>query len=274
MPACTVEPLSGEGEVLSTENEQSSGARRILASGTTARKWLFGIMLAGVAAAITSYVTGGVTSSVDRARGLVQEEPAPVAVTVSHAAKRGSGHWFFAGSLASIKALPLPTTELGSLETWNAWAQEHGGVDADMTAVDVIVEGDTPYPVVLTGLTVDVVERSVPAQGVHVVPFGGGPVSVRFFEVVLDKNPPAVTSVPPEFDPGPAVDFPYRVSQAEPEVFYINAYALRCDCSWRATLDWVYQGKRGTTVIDDDGKPFRTVAGVKSAQYYPKFDRG
>jgi hypothetical protein len=259
---------------LSEETKPSSGVRRMFDSGTRARRWLFGLVIAGVAAALTSYVTGGVTAGVDRARALVEEESAPVGVTVTSSGARGSGHWVFTDSIGSVKSLPLPTGDLGDLEVWDAWAGQHGGMDGDMTAVEVVVEGTTPYPVVLRELTVDVVERRPAPRGVHVMPFGGGPVGVRHFQVDLDKSPPNVASLPAEFDDTPAIDFPYRVSQTEPEVLSIRAYTLGCDCSWRANLEWVYQGKTGTTVIDDRGKPFRTVAGARSVQYIPEFDRG
>lgn len=250
--------------------------RGLFESGKRARKWLIGLLLAGVAAAVTSYVATGIRSGVDHAHGLVSDHPAPVLATVTHSASRGSGHWFFAGRASSVKAIPLPAGDLGSLETWDAWARRHGGVDADMTAVQVVLEGATQYPVVLTGLTVEVVHRAAsPREGVHYMVTGGGPVGVRFFDVMLDKSPPSVRSIPAEFEPlKPAIDFPYKVSQTDPEVLDIRAYASKCDCTWRANLQWVYHGKHGSTVIDEDGKPFRTVAGLRAVQYFPKYDAG
>ena len=273
---CTVGALSEREEALSEENKQSSGVRGVFESGTRARKWLLGLVIAGVAAALTSYVTGGVTSGVDRVRGLVEDEPAPVGVTVTDSGAHGSGHWVFTDSISSVKSLPLPTGDLGHLEVWDAWARQHGGMDGDMTAIEVVVEGTTPYPVVLRGLTVDVVDRAPPPRGVHVVPFGGGALEGRHLQVDLDQSPPNVAAVPapPEIGDRPAITFPYRVSQTDPEVLLIMATTSECDCSWRGTLEWTYHGKNGTTVIDDDGKPFRTVAGSKSVQYYPEFDRG
>ena len=257
------------------DDKPSEGVGRVLDSGTRARKWLIGIVVAAVAAVITSYVTGGITAGVDRVRGSFEEEPAPLGVTVTHSAKRGSGHWIVPGTLASVKALPRPQGDLGDLAVWDAWAREHGGLDAFSTTAEVVVEGATSSPVVLTGLTVDVVERAPPPRAVHVAPSGGGPVAVRHFQVDLDKSPPKVSSLPAEFDPSPAIDFPYTVSQSDPEVMYIVAYArAKCDCTWRANLEWVYQGKKGTTVIDDAGQPFHTVSPSRSVIYYPKVDQG
>jgi hypothetical protein len=259
------------------DDKPSEGLRKIFDSGTRARKWLLGLVLAAVAAVITSYVTGGITSGVDRLRGSFEEDPAPLGVTVTRSAEQGSGHWVFDQPLKAVKAIPLPTGDLGALETWDAWAHSNGGMDGSVAGVEVVVEGTTPYPVVLTGLTAEVVERAPPPRGVHVVPFGGGGLPTRRFEVNLDKSPPTVTSAAAASElesAPPPIDFPYRVSATDPEVLLVMASTERCDCSWRASLEWVYQGKKGTTVIDDAGQPFRTVSPSRSVIYYPNFDRG
>jgi hypothetical protein len=259
------------------DDKPSEGLRRVFDSGTKARKWLIGIVVAAVAAVLTSYVTGGITAGVDRVRGSFDEEPAPLGVTVTRSPKYGSGHWVFAQPIKAVKAIPLPTGDLGALDTWDAWAHGHGGMDSSTTGVEVVVEGATQFPVVLTGLTAEVVERAPPPRGVHVVPFGGGALHPRHFSVDLDASPPLVESVaaPPELENAPPpVDFPYRVSGTDPEVFLIFARASKCDCTWRANLEWVYQGKKGATVIDDAGQPFRTVSPSRSVIYYPKFETG
>jgi hypothetical protein len=74
--------------------------------------------------------------------------------------------------------------------------------------------------------------------------------------------------VPAEFTKEPAIDFPYTLSQTDPEVLNIAASTVNCDCSWRARLHWIYQGKPGVTVIDAHGLPFRTVSGSRSTTYY------
>jgi hypothetical protein len=259
------------------DDKPSEGLRRVFDSGTRARKWLIGIVVAAVAAVLTSYVTGGITAGVDRVRGSFEEEPAPLGVTVTHSAKWGSGHWVFAEPIKAVKSLPLPDGDRGDLEVWDAWARANGGMDSSSTAVEVVVEGATQFPVVLTRLTAEVIERAPPPKGVHVIPFGGGGLNPRFFSVNLDKSPPTVESVAAaeELESAPpAVDFPYRVSATDPEVFLIFAGTRTCDCTWRASLEWVYQGKKGTTVIDDAGQPFRTVSPSGSVDYMPKFEVG
>ncbi len=260
---------------------KSRGMRRILESGTRAQRWLVGLVLAGVAAAVTGYVTSAITSGVDRVQGSLKKARSPIALTVDRSiqvrrsSKLGFAHYVFTRPIASI---PYPTSgDLRYIPAWDAWARRQGGLDADSTGIQVVIEGTTQFPVVLTGLTVDITRRALPPKGAFVVPFGGGPLGVRYFAVNLDANPPAVTSVPAEFSNDPAIDFPYRVSQAEPEVLNIVAHTQKCDCEWRALLHWVYHGKSDVTMIDNGGRPFRTVSSSRSALYYAnhgRFTRG
>jgi len=257
---------------MSERKAQVAGVRRLWTARTRATKWVLGLLLAGLAAAVTSYATGAIRSGVDAARDLFEEEAPPVGITLSQGiqagreAKLGSAHWLFT---RPINALPYPNSgDLTQIPAWDAWARQHGGIEADKTGVEVVIEGKTQYPVVLTALTVEVVRRDPPPKAILVAPFGGGPVGDRHFQVNLDASPPTVEALPDEFNPVPAVDFPYQVSQTDPEVFLIVAHALKCDCSWRARLHWVYHGQTGSTVIDQDGQPFRTASAAgKTATY-------
>jgi hypothetical protein len=254
---------------MSEPEQRSRGGR--LGAAVRARKWLVGLVLAAIAAAVTGLITNGINSGVHHVRGTFEKTAAPVGVTldqmidIRRPSNFGSAHYVFT---RPIKAIPFPTRgDLRYIAAWDAWARQYGGLDADRTFVRIIVEGNSELPVVLTGLTVDVTRRARPPKGVHVVPFGGGPLGVRYFDVDLDARPAKVTSVPAEFTNQAAIDFPYRVSQTEPEVLNIAAYTTDCDCSWRAVLHWIYQHKSGVTVIDDHGRPFRTVSGSRSTQY-------
>ena len=62
-------------------------------------------------------------------------------------------------------------------------------------------------------------------------------------------------------------EFPYQVSATEPEVFLIIGEVTRSDVTWVAELSWVSGGRRGVTVIDDDGTPFRTAARSNATPY-------
>jgi hypothetical protein len=249
----------------------SGSLRKLVEARSRTQKWLLGILVAGVAAALTGIVANAVTSGADRARGAFEESKPPVGLTVGKAiqadrrANLSSTHWIFTKPLSEIK---YPNSgNLGDAKVWEAWARKNGGIESSTTGIEVVIEGTTPYPVILTGLTVDVVRRAPPPRGIRIVPFGGGPVGKRLFNVDLDDNPPTITALPDEFSDAGAIDFPYQVSQTDPEVFRILASTNKCDCSWRAKLHWVYHGQQGVTVIDDNGQPFRTASPSNTTSY-------
>jgi hypothetical protein len=61
-------------------------------------------------------------------------------------------------------------------------------------------------------------------------------------------------------------DFPYKVSESDPEVFFVTAHTSGHDVRWYLELDWSSGSRSGTVRIDDHGKPFRTSAAGKD--YY------
>jgi hypothetical protein len=76
---------------------------------------------------------------------------------------------------------------------------------------------------------------------------------VRQFNVNF-SDPVKFTPVPGQ-DPGtgedvPAVDFPFKVSNNDPEVFLIEPIGPTCFCEWRLAIDWTNGGRSGTTVVD------------------------
>lgn len=236
-----------------------------------AKKWVLGIVLAGVAAALTGYVSGLVNTGVDHARDVVEADKPPLGLTVGREIRAhrrpnyGSIHYVFT---RPINSLAYPSSgDLTQAEAWDTWAHHNGGIEADLTGVQIVIEGRTADPVVITDLTVETVRRGAPPTGVMVAPFGGGAFGHRYFAVNLDKKPPTVTPVSGEFDNTKAVDFPYRVSTTDPEVFTILASTRTCDCSWRAQIHWVYHGENGTTLIDEAGRPFRTASSARSRAY-------
>ena len=57
------------------------------------------------------------------------------------------------------------------------------------------------------------------------------------------------------------INFPYKVSLTDPEVFMIFGNTSRCDCRWTAKLRWQSGDEDGTTTIRDGDDPFRTASG-------------
>lgn len=136
-------------------------------------------------------------------------------------------------------------------------------------SVQVLVEATGARAVVLTRLRPVVLARRVP-QPTRSVGFHLGGLGSYAFEALLDEEPPRLQPVPilKPSDP-PMVrllgamfrskritDFPFTVAPLDPGLFLINPCTDRHDIEWQLELDWIYQGRRGTTLIDDNGHPF------------------
>lgn len=123
--------------------------------------------------------------------------------------------------------------------------------------VTLTLQGAGKETVVLDSLTVRMAGKRAPlawndyAMGYPGVGCGAG-VPTRSFTVALDAVRPAV--VPEAGQP----NFPFKVSESEPEVFYVKAGASAYDVSWYLELAWSSGSRHGTVTIDNNGKPFRT----------------
>jgi plasmid maintenance system antidote protein VapI len=149
------------------------------------------------------------------------------------------------------------------------WATALGGVAAGQQLLALTVQGTGKATVVLDKLHVRVVEKSAPldwndfAMGVGC----GGGVETAAFGVDLDAGRPATSPKAGQRD------FPYKVSESDPEVFYIFANTRAHNVSWYLELDWSSGGKQGTVRVDDRGKPFRTSGNAGRPAYnYPLGD--
>ncbi|MFD3525176.1 helix-turn-helix domain-containing protein [Streptomyces sp. NPDC058653] len=144
------------------------------------------------------------------------------------------------------------------------WVGALGGVASGSQFIELAVQGTGSETVVLKSLDVRVVETGEPlAWNDYGMGVGcGGGVSTKTFSVDLDEGRPA--SVPKAGQR----DFPYKVSESDPEVFYITANARDHDVSWYLELVWSSGARQGTLRVDDAGKPFRT----SGAEGRPSYD--
>ncbi|MFC8873031.1 helix-turn-helix domain-containing protein [Streptomyces sp. NPDC057148] len=143
------------------------------------------------------------------------------------------------------------------------WATAHGAVSANRQTAVLTVQGTGPETVVLEALHVRVVSSGAPLDwNQYVMGNGcGGEVSVKAFDVALDMGNPLAMPI------GGQRDFPYSVSESDPEVFHVNAHTSGHDVSWYLELEWSSGGREGILRVDDHGKPFRTSAS-KDGSYY------
>jgi TIR domain len=197
---------------------------------------------------------------------------APLAVALSYDKRHVDNgpiecmNWLFRKPLSAISAPP----SISNID--ETWAHQNGGIDQGTTYFKITVQGLTSSAVQLIDFRVVDLKRSPAFDGTDIVASCGGPSSEAGFAVFLGRNPPAVTQLPGlDGRSAKAIPFPFRVSSEDIQQFQIGAFDLVknyrkpgqgvCDClmSWRLALDWTYKGKTGTTVIDDDGRPFQTL---------------
>ncbi|MGV9288590.1 hypothetical protein [Streptomyces sp. NPDC003719] len=143
------------------------------------------------------------------------------------------------------------------------WATAYGAVSANRQTVVLTVQGTGEETVVLKDLHVRVVD-SGPALDWNQYVMGngcGGGVDTASFDVSLDLGTPLAMPVAGQRD------FPYSVTESDPEVFHVKAHTSGHDVSWYLELEWSSGDREGTLRVDDHGRPFRTSAS-KDASYY------
>ncbi|MGW6293145.1 helix-turn-helix domain-containing protein [Streptomyces sp. NPDC055058] len=138
-----------------------------------------------------------------------------------------------------------------------AWVAAERAVSSGEQLVRLSVQGTGPETVVVEGIAVRVAGKRAPlawndyAMGYPGVGCGGN-VPARSFSVALDAARPSLT---PESGHR---DFPFKVSESDPEVYYITADASAYDVRWYLELKWSSGSRSGTLVVNDKGRPFRT----------------
>lgn len=191
----------------------------------------------------------------------------PVTVTLAydqHHVANGQGscmNWIFSRPLSAISP---PSDEVLD----ETWAHRFGGVDMGVTNFKLAVQGVTKTAVQLIDFRVVDLKRGPAIHGTDIISSDGcGPSPEAGFQIALGKNPPVIAPVA-GLDNGAAkkIPFPFVVSSTDIQQFQVAAIdtllpgARPCGCNvtWRLALDWSYEGKTGTTVIDDNGRPFQT----------------
>ncbi|MET9776765.1 helix-turn-helix domain-containing protein [Streptomyces sp. NPDC006367] len=146
------------------------------------------------------------------------------------------------------------------------WATAYGAVSANRQTVVLTVQGTGEETVVLNDLHVRVVNSGPPLDWKQYVMGNGcgGGVDTKAFDVALDMGTPMALPV------GGQRDFPYKVTESDPEVFHVRAHTSGHDVSWYLELEWSSGDRHGILRIDDHGKPFRTSASKDDSYYaYP-----
>ena len=118
-------------------------------------------------------------------------------------------------------------------------------------SIRIVIEATTSQSVVLLALRPVVLSAGAPSG--NLLP-SAGVVPVRPFTLQLDAPRPRLTSNQP------GMDFPFRITQGDPEVIDVQVLTDTGYFLFVLELDWVCAGRQGTTRIDFAGVPFRCMA--------------
>jgi hypothetical protein len=135
------------------------------------------------------------------------------------------------------------------------WAYKNGGATANPIG-QLTIQGKSDDVVVIRAMSiVDVEIRPLPSDVSKVDPCtpGSGFIEERFFEVTLGEHPRLVQRPGLNIDGEttlPVRPFPYKVSNAEVEVFALQLVGRPCLCSWKLAIDWTTGGRSARTVVD------------------------
>ncbi|MFI5740045.1 helix-turn-helix domain-containing protein [Streptomyces anulatus] len=151
------------------------------------------------------------------------------------------------------------------------WAESYGGIDAGNMLLQLTVQGTSREAVVLKDMNVRVVSRKAPLPwSAYLMGNGcGSGIMPQTFVSHLDAGHPTLRPVPGTQGDieVPAVDFPYKVTSEDVEVFNLDMTAVSYDVTWYLELEWSSGGEEGVLRIDDQGKPFR-LSGMKGRPEY------
>lgn len=255
------------------DDETPAEAKPANSRWTSARKWLAAVLTSAIAIPLVGWVAG-------KAGGWFTEKWSPeqfltavVDIDSPEQTCTGGEGWVFARTPQQLPGV-LPD------EDKQAWAAANGGIPASGNLVKVTLQGLNGHTVVVTDIAVQVVSREEPPDGTYPLTRGpcGGLVPYRF-QADLDASPVSVTPVADEGVIEPAqvrrpVDLPHAVSGSQPEVWHIAAVTETCTCEWTATLNWNSDGKKGSTEIADNGRPFRVAATTSATHVVTDFNGG
>ncbi|MFB7515471.1 helix-turn-helix domain-containing protein [Streptomyces sp. NPDC056144] len=256
------------------------GAVRDASVPTTRRRRLLLAVAATVATAAVAGAAAAVSAMGDRGPGATSHGAVPSVTSASASpatAKAG------ASPAAPFTVTVLPDNWDTPCDQWFAldkapgtvppppagqategWARALGAAPAGHLRMQLTVQGTESKATVLHALYVHVVSgRKAPAWNAYTMGAGcGGTLVPASFAVNLDDASPRARPVPGKEGerPTPTTDFPYKVSTTDPQVLNVDASTLGRDVSWYLELAWSSGGRKGTTRIDDHGRPFRTVA--------------
>ncbi|NBM18157.1 tetratricopeptide repeat protein [Streptomyces sp. GC420] len=131
----------------------------------------------------------------------------------------------------------------------------------------ITLEARTSRAVVLHAARPVVLARRPPRPACLSVRIGAK-IEPRRFTTDFDAQPPRLQAQ--------GADFPFSISATDVEQFWFEPIARAHEISWQLELDWTCAGRRGTTVINNNGEPFEVypVAALYDGREYSALNSG
>lgn len=150
----------------------------------------------------------------------------------------------------------LPSPPRGMCRERYRWAAELGGVDTYRSKLRVYLQGKADADVIIDGAAIEVDRRPVSRRGTHVAcAVGAAALNPVHLSVDLDRG----TAHYGRADE-PKRPFLFTLSKGERTALEIQARTRRSDVRWSLELNAMEGDDRHVIRVDDDGKPFRTMA--------------
>jgi len=233
--------------------------------------------VAVLAAAVSVFVlrdTGGTTNpSTPALSATGSSAPPAVAPAPFHVSTLTWGsacdQWFLSARTPAQVAPPPPPS--GRIDSWAAAQQ---AVPAGHVHLQLTAQGKSATAVVLHAMYVHVVSTRPAPKGNAYTPGSGcgGGLDPASFAVDLDAAAPHAVPVPGWDETATRkaapTDFPYRVSNSDPQVINLDVTTRSQDVSWFLELVWSSGSRQGTLRVDDHGRPFRTVSMHGAPSYF------
>lgn len=235
------------------------------------RGWILPAIGAVLLAAITAFA-GGLGSKL--ADSIGSDDPQLVSFSVELLSSKCRGGEFVPRS--SIPEILSASNQY----RWEILEQQPGASQANLSPVQIAIQGETGRPVTLTRIDFHVTRHRRLPGGAFSGQCGDA-YTGRALKVDLDATPPRIVdsnSAENEMLGARTTDgqrlyrpirFPWTVSVNDPLLLEILATTTSCDCTWSAEIPWVSGGSEGTIVIDNDGDGYRVVGTEGLPSYVP-----
>jgi hypothetical protein len=251
---------------------------------TKTRKWVTGILVASLTAALTALILSILQSTPDAVRDVLSGHSRTVTIntsngpTLSVSIEQGfqcnASGWVFPVSPTDplVNSPPGEGQKIDG-QTWNQNPAAFGAQPAGPVRLTVAASTAQTRAITLRDIEIELVERHEPLMGTRIESSGGCGNGVTYHARAVDFDKPFPYWAPFRVARGDAhlrvdaLEFPYKVTPNSPSLLLIEVLPGDCYCEWRATLEWFDGEEHGETTIGDRDQPFHTTSSAGIPAY-------